>query len=293
MENRSRTIVIGLIAVVALVGGFGLGALLTGNRGGASGTPSPSAVAGVTDEPTTEPTEVPVTDEPTDEPTDSTEPGASASPSASPAPPATITINSLFIDAKDNPDGADRVITFTSATGKVKVKVTSVTPQGDLRMCLKTATKTLGCRTAGSGTLSATTTKAKETFIVTLRGADVAQPIVDVQLDFQARKPKVTIDNARFDGTAYPDTNGIQATITPRVSGSVGITAEWGGHPFLYEIDLIEQGGTGSVTYQPETGNVGTDLEFAVTAPNPWKLVLQNTESGNGITPMTASITWP
>jgi hypothetical protein len=164
---------------------------------------------------------------------------------------------------------------------------------GDLTMCLKTPTKTLGCRTAGGGTLTGKTTKAKETFIVTLRGQGIDQPIVDVQLSFQAKKPKVTIENARFDGTAYPDTNGIQALITPRVSGSVGVKADWGGPPFLYEIDLIEQGGDGNLTYAPDMGDVATDLDFAVTAPNPWKLVLQNTETGFGVTPMNAVITWP
>jgi hypothetical protein len=34
-------------------------------------------------------------------------------------------------------------------------------------------------------------------------------------------------------------------------------------------------------------------VDFAVTAANPWKVVLQNTEDGMGITPMTAVITWP
>ena len=185
------------------------------------------------------------------------------------------------------------MFTWASATGSVKAEVTSVTPMGDLEMCLSTPDKELGCRTAGSGTLSAKTTKSRETFILTLRGEGTAQPAVDVTLTFPARKPKVSIDNARFDGTAYPDTNGIQAVFTPRQNGDVGVIAEWGGHPFTYEIDLIEQGGSGSLTYAPDQGSIGTDVKFAVTAPNPWKLVLQNTETGFGITPMNASISWP
>jgi hypothetical protein len=298
MENRSRLVVIALVAVLAVVGGFAAGAFLTGNR--ASPTEAPSGVAEVTDEPTDQATDEPTdtaTDEPTeagstepsDEPTD--EPSASATPA--PAPAATITFTSLALDAADNPDGADRVLTWTSATGAVKAEISSVTPMGDATMCLSTPDKKLGCRTAGSGTLSAKTTKSRETFILTLRGDGTAQPVVNVTLTFPAKKPKVAIENARFDGTAYPDTNGIQATFTPRANGNVGVTAEWGGHPFTYEIDLMEQGGSGTLTYAPDQGSIGTDVDFAVTAPNPWKLVLQNTESGNGVTPMNATISWP
>jgi hypothetical protein len=58
-------------------------------------------------------------------------------------------------------------------------------------------------------------------------------------------------------------------------------------------VDLIEQGGSGNLTYAPDQGSVGTDVDFAVTAPNPWRLVLQNTEGGFGITPMNATISWP
>ena len=295
MENRSRLVVIALVAVLAIAGGFAAGAFLTGNRETPSA--SPTDVAEVTDEPSDIESESP-TDESTvpqsasAEPTDE-EPSAAASASPAPAPTATVTFQSLLLDAADNPDGKDRVLTWASATGSVKAEITSVTPTGDLEMCLSTPDKELGCRTAGSGTLNAKTTKARETFILTLRGEGTAQPAVDVTLTFPARKPKVSIANARFDGTAYPDTNGIQAVFTPRKNGDVGVIAEWGGHPFTYEIDLIEQGGSGSLTHAPDQGSIGTDVDFAVTAPNPWKLVLQNTETGFGITPMDASISWP
>jgi hypothetical protein len=295
MENRSRLVVIALVAVLAVVGGFAAGAFLTGNR--EAPTVTPTDVAEVTDEPTAIESEAP-TDESTEPETESAEPSdqspsADASPSAPPAPTATITFQGLLLDAEDNPDGTDRVFTWASATGSVKAEITSVTPMGDLEMCLSTPDKELGCRTAGNGTLSAKTTKSRETFILTLRGEGTAQPAVDVTLTFPAKKPKVAIENARFDGTAYPDTNGIQAVFTPRQNGDVGVVAEWGGHPFTYEIDLTEQGGSGNLTYAPDQGNIGTDVDFAVTAPNPWKLVLQNTETGFGITPMNASISWP
>jgi hypothetical protein len=295
MENRSRLVVIALVAVLAVAGGFAVGAFLTGNR--EAPTASPTDVAEVTDEPTDIESESP-TDESTEPGSESTEPTDESptddpSASAAPAPTATITFQALLLDAEDNPDGTDRVFTWASATGSVKAEITSVTPTGDLEMCLSTPDKELGCRTAGSGTLSAKTTKSRETFILTLRGDGIAQPSVDVTLTFPARKPKVAIGNARFDGTAYPDTNGIQAVFTPRQNGDVGVIAEWGGHPLMYEIDLIEQGGSGNLTHAPDQGNIGTDVDFAVTAPNPWKLVLQNIETGFGVTPMNASISWP
>ena len=192
MENRSRLVVIALVAVLAVAGGFAVGAFLTGNR--ETPTPSPTDVAEVTDEPT---------DIESESPTDgSTEPGSDApeptdesptddpSASAAPAPAATITFQALLLDAEDNPDGADRVFTWASATGSVKAEVASVAPMGDLEMCLSTPDKELGCRTAGSGTLSAKTTKSRETFILTLRGDGTAQPAVDVTLTFPARSPR-------------------------------------------------------------------------------------------------------
>ena len=68
---------------------------------------------------------------------------------------------------------------------------------------------------------------------------------MDVALTFPSADPSVTIAHARFDGTASPDYNGIDATFTPHADGKAHIVAQWGGHPFLYEIKLKEQGGPG------------------------------------------------
>jgi len=297
MESRSRLVVIALVAVLAVVGGFAAGALLTGNRGSPAGTPtgeaqvseSPSEIA--SEEPSAETVE-PESESP--EPTDEETPEAteSASPAAA-APTASITFARLMLDAADNPDGADRILTWNSATGSVKADVRSVTPSGNVRMCLSTPDKELGCRTAGSGTLSAKTTKSRETFILTLRGEGTSQPAVDVALTFPARKPKVAIENARFDGTAYPDTNGIQARFDARGSGDAHLVADWGGHPFLYEVDLFDEtGGSGNATLANQGPSTNVDEAFPVTAGT-WRLVLQNIEDGLGTTDLTATISWP
>ncbi len=294
MENRSRLLVIVLVAALALVGGFAVGALLN-NDGPADASPTPEALASPSlSSPDSQPTGTPATASPV-EPSPSVEPSAeaSASPTTAPAPTAELTFTELFLDAEENPDGTDRIITWASATGGITASIESVTPIGATVMCLKTPTQELGCKTTGQGRLTAKTTKPRETFILVLRGDGIAQPIVNVTLTFPARKPKVTIENARFDGTTWPETNGIQAIVQPRADGDVRVVAEWGGKPFLYELDLFEQGGPGSVVVQPDESSTGIDTAVPVTAPNPWKVVLQNIEPGFGVTLMTASIAWP
>src|SRR4051794_41175427 len=104
MENRSRLVVIGLVAVLAILGGFAAGAFLTGNR--ASPTEAPTGVAEATEEPTDQATAAP-TDEPTDAesaaPTDEATEAPTESATAAPAPTASITFNRLLLDAKDDP----------------------------------------------------------------------------------------------------------------------------------------------------------------------------------------------
>ena len=70
--------------------------------------------------------------------------------------------------------------------------------------------------------------------------------------------------------------------------------AEWGGHPFLYEIDVMEQGGSGSLTYAPDQGNVGTDVRLCGDRGEPVEArAPEHRGRGSGITPMTAVISWP
>jgi len=306
MENRTPLLVFVVLAVVALFGGVAVGAMLLGGDGSAA--PTPTAQAHSSDLPSpgetssldrSEPAsaEAPSGEDasdapPTQEPSTAT--GTPAPPSSpAPAPAATMTITQLRLDAQDDPSGQDRVLRFVTGPGPVTVDLATITPQGSTVFCLNTPTQELGCKTAGEGRLNAKTTKARETFLVTLRGEDVAQPVVEVTLTFPAADPSVTIENARFDGTGFPDTNGIQAIVTPRAAGDMRITAEWGGKPFLYEITLIEQGGSGGTSFQPDEASIGTDTALPIAPPNPWKVVLQNIDEGFGVTPMTATVAWP
>ena len=130
-------------------------------------------------------------------------------------------------------------------------------------------------------------------FVLTLRGEGVEAPIVDVTITFPATAPAVIIAGARFDGTLYPETNGLVATVTPRRNGDLTLAADWGGHPFLYEVGLREQGGPGSVVLADQGPATRMAETLPITAPNPWKLVLENTEEGFGPTELDATIAWP
>ena len=222
--------------------------------------------------------------------------GRSAGPGATPAAgePASIVLTQLKLDATDDPEGRDRVVTFTTGgTGAIAIALKTLSPTGSARMCLSADGTDLGCKTTAGGSLAAETAKKAATFVLTLRGDGAETPVVEVSVTFPAASPSVTVANARFDGTGYPETNGIQAIVQPRAGGGVHVTADWGGHPFLWELDLIEQGGSGSETLANQGPATRMDETLPVTAPNPWKVVLQNIEMGFGPTPMTVTIAWP
>ena len=292
----------GVVFVVAVVVGLVLGSLVVGGIGG-SGSPTPSAIAQATSSPSAAPSPSPSasavaspsTPPPSAVPSPSADaPSATPKPTNAPGVPSAISFSSLKLDAGDDPAGKNRVITFDAVgTGTVSAVLASVSPQGETKMCLRSTTKDFGCKTAASGTISAPTAAKRRTFTLTLRGDGIATPQVDVALTFPSADPSVTLAHARFDGTASPDLNGIDATFTPHADGKAHIVAEWGGHPFLYEIDLKEQGGPGVHAKTDQGPATGVDTRLGVTAPNPWRLVLSNAEVGFGTTPMTVTIGWP
>jgi hypothetical protein len=309
MTNQQRLLV-AIVFVVAVVGG-GLVAFTVIGGGGAGASPSPiaaasaSATAGIATEPPGEsaaasqaPSEAP----PSTEPSESVAPSASASvePSATPRPtpapgkPATIVFTALKLDARDDPDGKNRRFDFESqGSGTITVAVRSLSPQGNAIVCLSADGTRLSCKTSANGKITARTTKRKVSFVLTVRGEGIATPVVDITITFPARDPSIRIRNARFDGTAYPDTNGIAAVVTPRADGDVALDADWGGHPFLYEVDLLEQGGPGTQVLPNQGPATRVSERIGVVAPNRWKLLLQNIEGGFGPTALDATIAWP
>ena len=130
---------------------------------------------------------------------------------------------------------------------------------------------------------------------VTLRGSGADSPTIDLTVTFISVAPSVTIEHARFDGTAAPDTNGINARFGAQEDGEVRLVAEWGGHPLLYKIDLFDENdGQVSTDLGAESLEPSTNVDDAmpVTAGN-WRLLLRNAEDGFGTTDLTATISWP
>ena len=160
-------------------------------------------------------------------------------------------------------------------------------------MCLGADGGQPDCIPTADGKLTAAAPDGGGDFVLTLRGEGVEAPIVDVTITFPATAPAVIIAGARFDGTLYPETNGITATVTPRRNGDLTLAADWGGHPFLYEVELREQGGPGSVVLADQGPATRMAETWPITPPNRWTVALRNAEDGFGPTEMDATIAWP
>ena len=174
------------------------------------------------------------------------------------------------------------------------VKLVTRSPQGTTHLCVKAGTSVLGCRDWANGTFNAQAVTGKVNWIVTLKGQATFTPVVDVTLSFPAFKPSVKITQARFDGTSFPDTNGIEVRFTPRAAGDVKLVGKWGGHNFVYDVELTnETSGSGNVDLPNQSPAPSTTMTFQVTAKEKWKLTLSNAETGFGVTPLSVTISWP
>ncbi|MFI5225467.1 MAG: hypothetical protein ACHQ3P_02200 [Candidatus Limnocylindrales bacterium] len=293
-----RTVAIVFAVILVFLGGIALAALLTGSPGSPSTSPTVSESAAATAPgpssfgssvtPTVAPSALP---SPT--PTAASTPGPSASGSAVRA--TTVMFRSLKLDARTVAGSEPRLISFaTDGPGTVTVKLASVTTGQTTHMCLRLGSKDLICTDKATSTVMGITKQAHAAWRVSLEGNGTDTPTVDLTITFNTIAPKVTVTHARFDGTAAGDYNGIVVAFTPRAAGNATLQASWGGHPFLYEVDLFnETTAQGNTTLANQGPATGTTNSFPVTAGEQWRLVLQNTEAGFGPTDMTATITWP
>ncbi len=242
MTTQQRLLLV-VVFAVALIGGGALAFAVLGGKGGPAASPSgiavtspsaapaseaPSAEA-PSEAPASEPASEPPSTEPSAEPSApaSAEPSASATPKPAnpPGEPTTVVVERLLLDAKDDPDGTTRRLSFQSqGSGKITVAVKAVTPQGSAIMCLSADGKKLGCKTTADGKLVANTTTRKAAFLLTLRGNGIETPVVEVTITFPAKTPSLRIQDARFDGTANPDANGLQVRLTPRADGDATLS---------------------------------------------------------------------
>lgn len=296
-DRNLRTLVTALVGLLVVVLAITL-LVIVGRNGAATATPGTtptppgSAVSG-SPSASLPPSSTPSAPATASQPP-SIVPSAGPSSSALPSTVATLTFLALKLDATADTSGQARTITFRSdGPGTISAKLTSTTPQGTTHMCLLAGTKQIGCKDWASGTFNGRSSQAHTNWTVTLIGSAIDAPTVNLTVTFNALAPTVKIEHARFDGTAFPDTNGIQARITARVPGNARLVADWGGHPFQYEIDLFDEAsGAGDATLANQGPSTNVDQSLPVT-PGPWRIVLQNIESGFGTTDLTATFSWP
>jgi hypothetical protein len=297
MTNQSWRVVAAALAVIlAVLAGATIAFVIAPGPGASaspllpsfpSGSPSGSDIAGAS-----------ASTPASAAPTESLAPSASASPTPSPTPVpiAQVTITELKLDPRVPSSAGDpRFISFTSdGPGTITAQLKAISPQGTTHMCLRAGSKDIKCGDAANATIKATTTSAHVNWRVSLQGNGTFTPTVEITLTFPAAAPSIKITHARFDGTSFPDTNGVQAIFVPRVNGNARLVASWGGHPFTYEIDATNQSsGTGNQTLTNQGPSVSTNKSIPVTAGETWKILLQNSDAGFGITDMTYQLSWP
>jgi hypothetical protein len=223
-------------------------------------------------------------------------PSASADASASPSgadAPASFTVVDLKLDATDDPDGQARVITFTSdAPGTITVSLTSKTPQGTTHMCLSQGSKEVGCEDWAKGTFTRTTNQSNVKWTVTVIGDGIETPVVSVKATFPSSSPAMQIQQARFDGTDFPEYNGVSVAFQARTAGSVGVVATWGEQPLNTEIAIAnDASGTVDVSGSGETSD-GINASIPIEAGG-YRLSLTNTEGGPGSLELAFELRWP
>jgi hypothetical protein len=287
------------MVVFVVLAAAAAGTLIGGGSPANSAKPSGSDVALGSSSPSTPAGSISASASPgatsSDQPSASPTGSASPSPTAPPAPPATVTFTQLKLDARGATGDRARFITFTTdGPGTVTAKLTSDSPQGTTHMTLRVGSTDVQTKDWAKGTMTAKTSGAHANWRVTLEGNGIDTPTVELTITFPSLKPSVKITHADFNGTSDGGYNGIQVRFAPRAAGNATLTADWGGHPFLYEIDLLnETSSTGSKTLANQGPATNTSNSFPVTAKDSWKLLLQNIETGNGVTDLTATVGWP
>jgi hypothetical protein len=296
MTNQQWKITAAVLGVVfAILAGSALAIALTPGSPAATGEPSlPASGIGLGSS-SLEPSIASDSPLPSAEASRSESPSTSPSPTPKPARKASLTFLGLKLDASDAPSSHNRTISFTSnGAGTVTVKLATRSAQGTTHLCVTGGSSVLGCRDWTNGTFTAQALTGNVTWIVALKGEGVDTPIVDVTVSFPATKPSVKITHARFDGTSFPETNGIAVRFAPRGAGAAKLVAKWGSHNFVYDVELSNAtSGTGDVSRPNQTPATSTTMAFDVTAKDTWRLEVHNAETGFGVTELTATISWP
>ncbi|MGZ6269237.1 MAG: hypothetical protein ACXWMU_01545 [Candidatus Limnocylindrales bacterium] len=316
MDERGwRTVALGLGAVVVLLV-VAVGIVLIGGDGtgptDAAATPppvaSPTAVASLTTvaiptaAATPSATAAPSSAPPTFPPVTaapSLAPSALAAVSPTPSgPQASVTFIQFKLDAAADPAGRVRTFTFTTdGLGQIQAKLSHSSPLGQTTMCIQTGALAPFCRTWAGGTLLDDTKTAHDTWRVTLIGADIATPTVDLTLTWPTTHPGVTLTNGRFQATGtVGGYNGLVARLSPGSSGTLTVTASWdSGHPYPGRLEVNDL--TSGTSLPPVTPAAGAPINASMpVGPDLWEIRLYDTsglDPGGAGPLLTASLAWP
>ncbi len=265
---KNVSIVLGVVC--ALLIGVAGALLIVGNKGSSSGAtqaPSTSQVA------TTAPSAGTASPSGLAQASPST--SAGPTPTEGPVSPATITFNSLGLDALSDKTGTARTFQFVSdGAGSVVVAVTKISAGGTAKLCLKVDTGTFSCLVGTAGKLpafpKARSDPGTSTWTATVVGYGASKPTVDVSFTWPTASPKITLSHGRFQGSSSAGVsealNGFTATFKPRVGGVVNVQAQWTAVTADASMTLLDDTTPPPVTVDQRTYSAVTYINPAFTA---------------------------
>jgi hypothetical protein len=219
--------------------------------------------------------------------------------------PATITFNSIALDASTDSKATARTFTFTSdGAGPVTYAVTKTSAGGSTKMCAKVDTGAYGCKVGSlPNFLKGVADGPHDTWVVTLVGYGSSKPTVDVTFTWPTTSPKITLSHGRFQGSTTAGVaealNGFTATFTPRTGGTINVQATWTVVTADASLTLLDATTTPSVTVDQRQYTGVTYINPAFTANvDPTKtyvVKLRNTSADNPSPrpDLTAQISFP
>jgi hypothetical protein len=193
-----------------------------------------------------------------------------------------------------------RLVTFVSdGPGNVRAAVSEVTA-GQVDLCLwegtpREQTGDPECVDTADGALSRRITDAgQHTWTVSVTSSDDSfAPTLALTVRFRAVAPSMTVRDFRFQGTLFPEYNGIDVRLDARADGPLAVDASWSGgsQPFRLTIeDVVAQQPVDEVTGEGE----GVDHSVEVAAASTYGVVIANeAESVEVESLIRARLSWP
>jgi hypothetical protein len=296
---KNISIVLG-VACALLIGVAGA-LMIVGNKGGSSAATSAPQESEVAAASTAPATSLPSGALQSQGPNETVGP----TPTPGKASPATITFNSLALDASNDAKGTARTFTFTSdGAGPVTYAVTQTSAGGTTKMCAKVDSSAYACKVGSlPNFLKGMADGPHNIWTVTLVGYGSSKPTVDVTFTWPTASPKIMLSHGRFQGSTTAGVaealNGFTATFKPRVGGTINVQATWTVVTADASMTLLDATTTPSVTVDARQYKGVTYINPAFTAnvdPTKTYVVELRNDSADNPSPrpdLTAQVSFP